>query len=60
MKENTLTKLMYSLWSDRIEIILCDDCCDPKSPHQDEWSIHIQRSIANKARAAIDRMLSIG
>lgn len=60
MKENTLAKLLRSLTEDRLELVLCDDCCDPKKPYQDERVIHIQRSIADKSRQAIDRMLAIG
>lgn len=59
MKENTLEKLLCSLHADRIEIVLCDDCCDPKAPYQDDRCVHIQRSIAAKAKIGIDRMLHI-
>lgn len=59
MKANTFTKLLRSLNEDRLEIILCDDCCDPKKPYQDNRVIHIPRSVANSARIAIDRMLTI-
>ena len=59
MKANTLDKLLCSLKEDRLEIVLCDDCCDPRSPKQDERTIHIQKSVARKAKLAIDRMLAI-
>ena len=59
MKANTFDKLLRSLREDRLEIVYCDDCCDPKKPYQDEREIHIQRSVAVKAKIAIDRMLSI-
>ncbi|MBI2633670.1 MAG: quinolinate synthase NadA [Parcubacteria group bacterium] len=59
MKSCTLEKLLASLRNDRIEIVLCNDCCDPESPYRDERSIHIQRSIAEKAKKGIERMLSI-
>lgn len=57
MKEITFDKLLDSLQRDRIEIVLCDDCCDPKNPYRDEVSIHIQKSIAKSAKLAIDRGL---
>lgn len=59
MKSNTFDKLLRSLKEDRLEIILCNDCCDPKKPYQDDRVIHIQKSIAKKAKIGIDRMLSI-
>ncbi len=59
MKANTFEKLLRSLKEDRLEIVLCDDCCDPKNPYQDDHVIHIGRSVAEKARVAIDRMLTI-
>ena len=59
MKENTLEKLLDSLRRDRLEIILCDDCCEPKDPYQDEDVIHIQKSVADRAKLAIDRMFEI-
>ena len=59
MKENTLEKLRTSLTDDRLEIVFCDDCCDPRTPYQDERVVHIQRSVANAAKVAIDRMLAI-
>lgn len=59
MKANTLEKLLRSLREDRVEIVLCDDCCDPRTPHQDDRTVHIPRSIATRAKVAIDRMLEI-
>jgi len=44
---------------DRLEIVLCDECCDPEDPYQDEQVIHIQRSVAARAKLAIDRMFEI-
>jgi|GEM_PF-236164 len=59
MKANIFEKLLNSLNTDRLEIVICDDCCDPKTPHQDDLTIHIQRSVAEKARIGIERMLAI-
>lgn len=59
MKENTFEKLLDSLRRDRLEIILCDDCCEPKDPYQDEDVIHIQKSVADRAKLAIDRMFEV-
>lgn len=59
MKANTLEKLLISLKEDRLEIVLCDDCCDPKKPYQDDRVVHIQKSVAKKAKIGIDRMLEI-
>ncbi|MBI4080331.1 MAG: quinolinate synthase NadA [Candidatus Levybacteria bacterium] len=59
MKANTFDKLLASLQQDKLEIILCDDCCDPKKPFEDDRVVHIQRSTAKKAKRGIDRMLSI-
>lgn len=59
MKANTFEKLLRSLDEDRLEIVFCNDCCDPKRPYQDERTIHIQRSIARDAKRAIDRMMEI-
>ncbi|MBI2591093.1 MAG: quinolinate synthase NadA [Candidatus Brennerbacteria bacterium] len=59
MKANTFDKLLRSLMEDRLEIVLCDDCCDPKHPYEDEQVIHIQKSVARKSKEAIDKMLTI-
>ncbi len=59
MKANSLEKLLESLRRDRLEIRLCNDCCDPKHPHQDDQAVHIQKSVAQKAKVAIERMLAI-
>lgn len=59
MKANTFDKLLRSLREDRLEIIFCDDCCNPRHPYEDEKVIHIQRSVAGKAKEAIDRMMDI-
>jgi quinolinate synthase len=59
MKANTFDKLLTSLKDDRLEIIICNDCCDPKKPFQSEREIHIQKSVAKKAQKGIDRMLAI-
>ena len=59
MKANTVEKLLSSLENDKKEIVLCDDCCDPKNPYEDESVIHIQRFLAAKAKQAIELMLSI-
>ncbi|MBI2443105.1 MAG: quinolinate synthase NadA [Candidatus Levybacteria bacterium] len=59
MKANTFEKLLASLKEDKLEIVLCDDCCDPKKPLQNEREVHIQKSVAKKAHLGIDRMLSI-
>ncbi len=59
MKANELDKLVASLRNDRIEVILCDDCCDPKHPYEDERVVHIPRSTAARARLGIERMLSV-
>lgn len=59
MKSNTFEKLLRSLNEDRLEIVFCDDCCDPKNPYQDGRVIHIQKSIAQKAKTAIELGLSI-
>ena len=60
MKANTFDKLLDSLRRDRLEIVYCDDCCDPKSPYQDDKVVHIPRSSAELAKKGIERMLSIG
>ncbi len=59
MKANTLDKLLVSLQGDRIEVALCDDCCDPFHSYRDDRTIHVQRSIAEKAKIGILRMLQI-
>ena len=59
MKANTFEKLLASLRDDKYEIVLCDDCCDPKHPFQDERSVHIPRTVAAQAKTAIDRMMAI-
>jgi len=60
MKQNTLAKLLRSLEEDRIEIVFCDDDCDPRDPYVDDRVSHIPRTAGVKARQAIDRMLAIG
>lgn len=59
MKANTFEKLLDSLRSDRLEVVLCDDCCEPKAPYEDDQVIHIQRSVAHKAQVAIGRMFEV-
>ena len=59
MKANTLDKLLASLKEDKLEIVLCNDCCDPKNPYEDDRVVHIPISTARKAKEAIDRMLTI-
>jgi quinolinate synthase len=59
MKANEFDKLLASLRDDRLEVVLCDDCCDLKRPYEDERVIHIQRSVAARARTGIERMLSV-
>lgn len=59
MKANTFEKLLRELEEDRLEIVLCDDCCDPKRPYRDEQVVHIPRSTAVAAKVGIDRMLAI-
>lgn len=60
MKANTFDKLLNSLRRDRLEVVFCDDCCDPKSPYQDDSVIHIPRSTAESAKRGIEKMLAIG
>ncbi|MFB3852613.1 MAG: quinolinate synthase NadA [Vicinamibacterales bacterium] len=60
MKANSFEKLIASLRGDRIEIVLCDDCCDPRQPYEDDRVSHIPRSVAAPARTGIERMLSVG
>ncbi len=59
MKANIFEKLLDSLNTDRLEILLCDDCCDPKNPLETDTTVHIQRSIAEKAKLGIERMMLI-
>jgi quinolinate synthase len=59
MKANNLDKLLNSLRNDRLEVVLCEDCCDPRRPYEDDRVIHIQRSVAARARTGIERMLSV-
>ena len=59
MKANTFDKLWRSLREDRIEIVICNDCCDPKHPYEDNRVVHIPRSTASRAKVAIDRMLEL-
>ncbi|MDO8599501.1 MAG: quinolinate synthase NadA [bacterium] len=59
MKANTLSKLLRSLREDRVEVILCDDCCDPRHPYEDDRVVHIPRMTAAAAKVAIDRMLAL-
>lgn len=58
MKGNTLEKLLRSLKEDRLEIIICDDCCEPRQPYEDEKVVHIQKSVALKAKIAVERMFT--
>lgn len=60
MKANTFDKLLNSLRRDRLEIVFCNDCCDPRSPYQDDEVVHIPRSAAESAKKGIERMLKIG
>ncbi len=60
MKANTFDKLLDSLKRDRLEIVFCDDCCEPKSPYQDDKVVHIPKSAAVLAKMGIERMLAIG
>jgi quinolinate synthase len=59
MKANGFEKLLASLRDDRLEVVLCDDCCDRRKPYEDDEVIHIQRSVAERARVGIERMLSV-
>lgn len=59
MKACTFEKLLDSLERDRLEVVLCDDCCDPKEPYQDDMVVHIQRSVARQAEVAIRRMFEV-
>ncbi|MCL5267450.1 MAG: quinolinate synthase NadA [Bacteroidetes bacterium] len=60
MKANTFDKLLASLREDKVEIVYCDDCCDPRSPYQDDRVVHIPRTAAEAAIKGISRMLAIG
>lgn len=60
MKANTFPKLLHSLQHDVREIVLCNDCCDPSAPYQDDRVVHIPRSVARLAKVGIERMLTIG
>lgn len=59
MKECTLPKLRRSLEADRLEIMFCDDCCDPEQPFSDDGRVHLGRSVAKKAMLAVERMMAI-
>ncbi|MFN8627189.1 MAG: quinolinate synthase NadA [Candidatus Binatia bacterium] len=59
MKANEFDKLLGSLREDRLEVVLCDDCCDLRRPYEDDRVLHIQRSVAARARTGIERMLSV-
>lgn len=59
MQGNNFSKTLRSLNEDRLEIIICDDCCDPRNPVVTDSVVHIQRSIADKAKLGIERMLQI-
>ncbi len=59
MKGNSFDKTLRSLREDRIEIILCDDCCDPRNPIVTDEVVHIQRTVAEGAKVGIERMLQI-
>lgn len=60
MKGNTLEKVLASLTEDKYETVFCDDCCDPQDPLIDGNRIHLPRSTAIAAKAAIDNMMAIG
>lgn len=57
MKANTFEKLLNSLQNNRTEIVICDDCCDPENPYQDEKQVHIPKSTTDKALIAINKMM---
>ena len=59
MKANEFGKLLASLREDRLEVVLCPDCCDPKRPYEDDRVIHIPRSVAELAVRGIEGMLEI-
>ncbi len=52
-------KILVATEKYRMEIVLCDDCCDPMKPYQDEQVVHIKKTTARKAKIGIDRMLAI-
>ncbi len=60
MKANNFDKLLVSLREDKVEIVYCDDCCDPRAPYRDDRIVHIPRSAAEAAIKGISRMLAIG
>lgn len=59
MKACTIEGFLDSLEHERVEIVTCNDCCDPNQPYQDHRVVHIQRSIADQAKLPIERMLRI-
>ncbi len=56
MKQNTLAKLLHSLRHDEYEIIL-DDNADPTHEVLEHGVIRINREVANRAKAGVERML---
>lgn len=60
MKANTLEKALATLREDKYETVFCEDCCDPKDPKVEGKTIHLPRSTAIAAKAAIDNMMAIG
>ena len=60
MKANNFDKLLVSLREDKVEIVYCDDCCDPRAPYRDDKVVHIPISAAEAAIKGISRMLAIG
>lgn len=59
MKACTMPKLLKSIKTGTRKIVICNDCCDPKRPYQDECVVHLQRAIKEKALIPVQRMLSI-
>ena len=59
MKACNMPKLLKSIKTGTRKIVICNDCCDPKRPYQDETVVHLQRSIKEKALIPVQRMLSI-
>ncbi len=57
MKQNTLAKLRDSLRDDRYEIVL-DDRADPLAETVDGDVIRLHRATADRARIAVERMLT--